>query len=291
MSVERIEGEAMHEHPQPARIFNGAGSLNQEYRQRPDRILLFEAYEDEKRGEGRIGELARGRWQNSEELLEQQRILRAQRREEFARAFDQAPMSEAAADSAAAEDAQAGIALRKKLFSEIPCIEGERVVLDRVTDADADALRDLKENPAVQRYLPTFLFENQRDDVHETIHLMYEDLFESRESLILGVHMKDTGDLAGLVEFYGLRDDLHKVSVGGRLRESYWGCGIATEMVKLMVSYLYGETDIEIITASVRVENAASAHALENAGFIRTARNVEEDWGFSEPVVVDKFFC
>ncbi len=42
---------------------------------------------------------------------------------------------------------------RKKLFSEIPCIEGERIVLDRVVDADADALRDLIDNPFAQRYL------------------------------------------------------------------------------------------------------------------------------------------
>ena len=37
-----------------------------------------------------------------------------------------------------------------------------------------------------------------------------------------------------------------------------------------MVGYLYGETDIEIITASVAVENKASAHMLEKCDFIRT---------------------
>lgn len=45
---------------------------------------------------------------------------------------------------------------RKKLFSEIPRIEGERIILDRVVDADADALRDLIDNPFAQRYLPTY---------------------------------------------------------------------------------------------------------------------------------------
>ena len=103
--------------------------------------------------------------------------------------------------------------------------------------------------------------------------------------------MKETGELAGLAEFYGLRDRLHKASVGYRLRERYWGKGIATEAVRLMVGYLYGETDIEIITASTMVENSASAHVLEKVDFIRTARYVEEDWGFPEPTIVDKWFC
>ena len=180
---------------------------------------------------------------------------------------------------------------KKKLFSEVPRIEGDRIVLDRVVDSDADALSDLIDDPAVQRYLPTYLFEKQFSDVHEAIELFYGDLFQSGESLILASRLKETGEMTGLAEFYGLRDELHKVSVGGRLRERYWNSGIGSEMVRLMVGYLYGETDIQIITASVMVENTASAHMLEKNGFIRTACGVEEDWGFDAPVVVDKFFC
>ncbi len=85
--------------------------------------------------------------------------------------------------------------------------------------------------------------------------------------------------------------ELHKISVGYRLRERFWGQGLATEAARLMVGYLYGETDIEIITASTMVDNAASAHVLKKADFICTARGVEEDWGFGEPTIVDKWFC
>ncbi len=180
---------------------------------------------------------------------------------------------------------------RIKLFSTIPRIEGERVVLDRVVDSDARALGDLIGNPLVQRYLPTYLFEKQFDDPREAIRQLYGELFLNRESLILAVRPKDTGELAGLAEFYGLRDHLHKISIGYRLRERFWGQGLASETARLMVDYLYGRTDIEIITASTMVENHASAHVLEKADFIRTARGVEEDWGFPEPTIVDKWFC
>ena len=184
-----------------------------------------------------------------------------------------------------------GEAPRKKLFDEIPRIEGERIVLDRITDADAEALEDLIRTDAIYTYEPTYLFEKQCADAHEAIRLLYGDLFKNKESLILGIRLKETGEVAGLAEFYGLREELHKVSVGGRLRKGFWGLGLATDTIRLMLSYLYGETDIQIVTASSMVENAASAHALEKCGFIRTARGVEEDWGFPEPTIVDKWFC
>ena len=186
---------------------------------------------------------------------------------------------------------QAEDARRVELFGTVPRIVGDRVVLDRVVSADEDALRDLIANPNVQRYLPTYLFEKQRDDVGQTIRLIYGDLFANKESLILAIRLRDSGELAGLAEFYGLRDELHKVSVGYRLREAFWGRGLATETAELMVGYLYEKTDIQIVTASVMVENPASARVLEKCGFIRTARGVEEDWGFEAPVIVDKFFC
>lgn len=236
--------------------------LNQAHRRLRDRALLFQAYEQ------------------------------AKQRELAARVDGGMPASESAAKPVVAVyGVQEDETPRKKLFCEIPRIEDERIVLDRVVDADADALRDLIENPKVQRYLPTYLFEKQFGDAHEAISQLYGDLFENRESLILAIRVKEGGELAGLGEFYSLRDSLHKISMGYRLRECWWGHGLATEAARLMVGYLYGETDIEIITASTMIENEASTHVLEKADFIRTARSVEEDWGFPELTIVDKWFC
>ena len=58
-----------------------------------------------------------------------------------------------------------------------------------------------------------------------------------------------------------------------------------------MVGYLYGQTDIQIITASTMVENVASARVLEKNGFIRTALAVDEDRGYDQPTIADKWFC
>lgn len=292
MAIDRIEEEVMDEFPQANRVFVEPESLNQVYRQRRDRKLAYDAYVADKQLSERVGGQMAKRRQRDEQILAGLKDRRARRREEIANAFNRTYFPELASGASdAGEGAQAAAPPRKKLFSEIPDIVGDCVVLNRVVDTDADALRDLIENPLVQRYLPAYLFEKRTGDARDAISLLYGDLFQNKESLILAIRDKGTGELAGLAEFYGLRDELHKVSIGYRLRERFWGRGLATEAVRCMVGYLYGKTDIEIITASTMVENEASARVLEKADFIRTARGVEEDWGFAEPTLVDKWFC
>ncbi len=173
----------------------------------------------------------------------------------------------------------------KKLFSELPCLQGRRITLRGVTDADAESLLEMVNDPEVYRYLPTYLFEKKYPDIHEIIGRLYTECLQ--ESLILGVYMD--GDLCGLAEFYGYRDEIHKVSVGYRLRKRYWGMGIATEVLGLMVRYLYDETDIEIITASTMVENKASAGVLQKNGFSLVVSGASEDWGYDNPTIADKW--
>ena len=173
----------------------------------------------------------------------------------------------------------------KTLFSEIPVIEGGRLVLRRLTAEDADSLGELAGSREVYRYLPTFLFEQKYADAREVIRRLYDECLQ--DSLILGVFMQ--GDFCGLAEFYGYRETIRKISVGYRFLERSWGKGIATETLGLMVDYLYGETGIEIITASTMVENRASANVLIKNGFDLVVRAAEEDWGYPAPTLADKW--
>ena len=173
----------------------------------------------------------------------------------------------------------------KKLFPTIPRIENEGIVLKQITQADADALKAFVSSEAVYRYEPTFLFEKKYDDVNYVIDHLYDECLE--ESLILGIYEND--EFAGLAEFYGFIDRIHKVSIGLRLAEKFWGRGIATKTVKAMVDYIYTNTDIEIIQASTLPANKGSAHVVEKLGFSLVVRNSDEDWGFGSPTPTDKW--
>ena len=175
--------------------------------------------------------------------------------------------------------------MRKKLFSEIPCLNGERVVLRQLTAADTDGLRELTENKKVYRYLPTFLYENKYDDKSHVIDHLYDECI--KESLILGVFVDDA--FCGLAEIYSYRAPLLKASVGYRLLERCWGKGIATETLGILVKYLLEETDVKIITASTMVENQASANVLRKNGFRHLTYTVLENWGYAKPVLTEKW--
>lgn len=177
-----------------------------------------------------------------------------------------------------------------KLFDEIPYLENDMVVLKQVTDADADELKRMTVNDNVYRYLPTFLYERKYDDIHKVIAELYRELFGKKESLILGIFPKVSGRLCGLAEFYGYKEILNKTCIGYRIDQPWCNKGIASQTVSLMVDYLYINVGIEIITASIMIENKSSARVLEKNGFIRTATSVPEDWGYEQPTVADKWF-
>ncbi len=176
------------------------------------------------------------------------------------------------------------------VFDEYPTLESERLVLRKLRSCDANALGMMARSENVYRYLPTFLLEQSCPDIHEAIRRINGPAFEQKESLILGVFAKDGMTFCGLAEFYGYKPALHKVSIGCRLCEFCWGQGIATEVIGLLVDYLYTQTDTQLITASTMVQNFGSARALRKNGFSLAAAASREDWGYPEPSVVDKWF-
>ena len=174
------------------------------------------------------------------------------------------------------------------MFAEIPRIEGARIVLRRLGEADAAPLARLAHSAAVYRYLPTFLYEQKYPDIDRVIRGLYTECI--RESMILGVFLREDGRFCGLAEVYGCREPIHKVSIGYRLLEACWGRGIATETVRLLTGWLLDRAGVEIITASTMVENRASARVLEKNGFSLVNSGVGEDWGYPQPTIADKWF-
>lgn len=177
----------------------------------------------------------------------------------------------------------------KKLFDEIPVIESDQIILRKLTDEDAPLIEEMTRSKLIYRYEPTYLFERQYIDMHQMIREVYGEIFETKQSLILAIHSIENNQLCGLAEFYGYKESLHKTCVGYRLRESYWGKGIATQAGWLMMDYLLNSTDVEIITASTMVENKPSARVLIKNGFKLVNSAVPEDWGYAHPTLADKW--
>ncbi len=179
----------------------------------------------------------------------------------------------------------------KKLFKDFPHLENGRIILKKMHEVDAGALLNMKQNENVYRYLPTFLVELQYDDMSEVIRLCNETQFLTKSAILMGIYLTE-GDLerfCGIAEIYHYDGDLAQVTIGYRLAEEFWGRGIATEVVEMMVNYLFFDTDIEVIIASHFASNPASGNVLKKNGFKIIASSVEQDWGYEAKTVVDKW--
>jgi ribosomal-protein-alanine N-acetyltransferase len=59
------------------------------------------------------------------------------------------------------------------------------------------------------------------------------------------------------------------ITIGYRLNDKFWGKGIATKAVKVMVDYLFNDIGINRIQTFVMQENIKSQNVLERNGFIK----------------------
>ena len=173
----------------------------------------------------------------------------------------------------------------KGLFPEPPVLADGRLCLKPLSLSDADSLRLLIRQDSVYRYLPTFLYEKKYSQPEEVLLRLYDEGLD--DSLILGIFMGKR--FCGLFEVYSFRAPIHKASVGYRLLREEWGKGIASESLGMMTDELLAGRGIEIITASTMLQNRASAHVLQKNGFSLVNHAVEEDWGFPEPTLTDKW--
>lgn len=177
-----------------------------------------------------------------------------------------------------------------ELFDEMPYLEGEHIILREMAESDAEALAALTSDPIVYRFLPTYLYEQQTADKREVIANMRRECFDTHESILLAVCERAKPDtMVGIAEIYHYRPEERIASIGYRLGEPVWGKGIATEVTALLKRYMVEQAGIKAITAHVMTENGASARVLEKNGFHNCGMELWEDWGFGEPVEVDRF--
>jgi len=78
------------------------------------------------------------------------------------------------------------------------------------------------------------------------------------------------GELAGVVGIT-MRADVYRKAplIGYWLGEAYWGRGIMTQAVKLVVDYAFANLDITRLQAGIFSTNPASMRVLEKAGFVK----------------------
>jgi len=136
---------------------------------------------------------------------------------------------------------------------------------------DAPALQRNANNPKIYNcLLDIFPHPYTMEDAVSWVNIMLK-----QDPLLVFVIDID-GELAGVVGLT-MRADVYRKAplIGYWLGEAYWGRGIMTEAVKLVVKYAFTNLGITRLQAGIFSTNPASMRVLEKAGFIKEgiARN------------------
>lgn len=147
----------------------------------------------------------------------------------------------------------------KHTFEKIPVLSDGRLVLKEIEHHEVAAIIE------ISVYDGTFA-KSKAEAIHmlEKINL---DVAKG-EALHWGVFIKNTGDLAGTCGYY--RGYAHNSGeIGYILRPSYYGLGIMTQAVNLIVNFGFDILKLQSVIAYTDPANLASIAVLQRVGFTK----------------------
>lgn len=153
----------------------------------------------------------------------------------------------------------------KELF--FPVIETERLTLKPLAIDDSDSLLEIFSDPEVMRYWNTAPWTTIQDAI-DFINESNESM-RRQESLILGVYLKSTGELAGKCMLFSYDRESKRAEIGFGLSRSFWGKGYIREAGEALIRYGFNSLGLRRIEAEIDPDNQSSAKALEKLGFSR----------------------
>lgn len=155
--------------------------------------------------------------------------------------------------------------MSEKLF--FPVIETERLELKPLVIDDSDSLLEIFSDPEVMRYwntAPWTTIQDSLDFINESNGSM-----QRQDSLILGVYLKSTGELAGKCMLFSYDKESKRAEIGFGLGRSFWGKGYIREAGEALIQYGFNSLGLRRIEAEIDPGNQSSAKALEKLGFSR----------------------
>lgn len=153
--------------------------------------------------------------------------------------------------------------MSQELF--FPVIETERLTLKPLSGDDSNSLLEIFSDPEVMRYwntAPWTTIQNAIDFINES-----NDSMQRQESLILGVYVKSTGELAGKCMLFSHDKESKRAEIGFGLGRSFWGKGYISEAGEALIQYGFNTLGLRRIEAEIDPDNLSSAKALEKLGF------------------------
>ncbi|WP_235857375.1 GNAT family N-acetyltransferase [Paenibacillus albiflavus] len=162
------------------------------------------------------------------------------------------------------------------VFDRFPILESAALLLKPIELCHLDDLHAIYSNDLVFEFCGIMPRKNKEAVKNMIGH--FERDFMKRTKIKWGIFSnQDRDKLMGIVEAWNFNVKVGSVSIGYYLAEPYWGKGIATEAVALLIEFLFEQVQVNRILAEVMPGNIASGRVLLKNGFMKegTLRQTE----------------
>ena len=144
-------------------------------------------------------------------------------------------------------------------------ITGTRINLRPITKSDAESIYKYARDRAISRY--TFLpHPYTRKDADDWV-ITSSERNASGIDFNMGIELPSTGEIIGMISLNNIDVINRHAELGYWLGKPFWGKGMVSEAVALVVNYTFRRLKLVRIYARVMHPNTTSAHLLEKCGF------------------------
>ena len=166
------------------------------------------------------------------------------------------------------------------MFREI--IETERLILRPFRIDDVKPSFEMEQNPNINRFTNDGgikTYEDVEKLIRKVINVDYQEYGFGRFAL----ELKETSEFIG---FSGLKylKDTNEIDLGYRIRQEYWGKGLATESGKASIKFGFEKLKLNRIIAFILPGNVASKNVLTKLRFSFEKEMIEEE------ILLHKYF-
>ena len=157
--------------------------------------------------------------------------------------------------------------INKSCFDIFPKLESERLIYREVNLEDVEDIFKIYSDPQVAKY-DWYKPIESKDDALSIIN-RYKREFQNKEEITWGVATKKDNKIIGYCCLGTFNDDSRRSEIGYGFNRDEWNKGYATEAIKVLVKFGFGNMNFNRIEAQVTLGNHASVKALKKANFLQ----------------------
>lgn len=147
-----------------------------------------------------------------------------------------------------------------------PVLDGERIVMRKLTKADAQDMYSYSSRYEVTKYLLWHPHESLSYTKRYLDEVMRQ--YKAHNFFDFAVVSKENGRMIGTCGFTRLDTLNHSAEIGYVLSPDYWGRGMASEAVSMILRFAFCNLGLHRVEARYMPMNLASQRVMEKSGML-----------------------